>query len=314
MKKSLLSFFIATMLTLSACTSVADKEKMPDTTPTESATEAITEIPTEEATEAPTANKINDLSDTEKRIVCYVEGQKISGVMHLPEGDGPFPTVVMIGGMGMTYTYYGSMAKKIAQGGAAAVTFDCRGYVPNGYFSEGDFYNDMSPESCVTDILAVTDFISEYPAIDKDNIFLWGQSYGGLVTTMAAAESPDSFKGIIGVDPSYQMPDEARSQFDDETKEFIYRDGADSKIGEPLARGLMAVDIFEKMKLFNGNAIILTGTNETINVIYPEVFDKALTSYPNAEKVVVEGANHRFSDHMKELVELTVDFVKNKSN
>lgn len=314
MKKSLLTLILASLLTLTACTAEADSKSEFDISPTVAATEPSTEEITEAPTEDPKANKINDLSDTEKKLVCYVEGQKVSGVIYIPEGEGPFPTVVMIGGLGMSYTYNDTMAKRIAEGGVAAVAFDCRGYVPNGYFSEGDFYKDMSPESCVTDILAVTDFVSEYPAIDKDNVFLWGQSYGGLVTAMAAAENPNSFKGIIGVDPAYQMPDEARSQFDEDAEEFIYNDGSASEIGEPLARGLMAVDIFEKMKLFNGKAVILTGTNETIDVMYPEVFDKALASYPNVEKIVVEGANHRFSDHMKELVKLTVDFVKNNSN
>lgn len=311
MKKTLLTLILASMLTLTACTSTADN--VVETT--EALTEAVTETPTEEITEAPTeaptentkVNKINDISNTEKKIVCFVNGQRVGGVMYLPEGEGPFPTVVMISGLGMPYMFFNSEAKNIAKNGVAAVTFDCRGYVPDGYSSEGDFYKDMSPESCVKDIFAVTDFISEYSAIDAENIFLWGHSYGGVVTAMAAAEKPDTFKGFIGIDPAYQMPDEFRSLYNEDTETFILDGG---EIGETFARGLMEVDIYEKMKSINGNAVILTGTNNTININYPEVFVKALESMPQAEKIVVDGADHIFSEHREELINHTINFIK----
>lgn len=312
MKKLLLSFFIATILTLTACTSVTDKEKMPDTTSTEAETEAITEISTEEATEAPTENSteniIKDISDTKKKLTCYVDGGKVAGEIYLPEGDGPFPAVIMISGMVESYVSLQDDAKYLAENGVSTVIFDCRGYCI-GHSSNVGKYVEMTPHTCVTDIVAVTDFISEYPAIDKDNIFLWGHSYGGLITTLAAAKNPDRFKGLMCVDPAYQMPDEYRQKYLNDTA-IPETDDFDFVIQEH-SKALLFLDIFEEMKSYNNKAIIFTGTEYTNYTEGPWLYEKAIECFPDAELNITEGADHFFSKHKKELNKLTAEFVKN---
>lgn len=315
MKKPLLTLILASLLTLTACTSAADTEDKPVVTPTETATESATESHTVEMTEAPTEKstetEITDVTDTKKRLTCYIEGSKVSGAIYLPEGDGKFPAVIMISGMGTSYISLEEDAKKIAAEGIAVVTFDCRGYCI-GHSSKEGKYTEISLKSSAKDIIEITDIISEYPAIDKENIFVWGHSYGGLVTSNAAAENPDRFKGLIGVDPSYQMPDEYRLTHLGNT-DIPETDNLASTI-QASTKELIFTDIFEKLKSFNEKAVIITGTEYTIDSDDPSVFERALESMPQAEKIVVDGADHFFSKHKDELINLTVDFIKENSD
>jgi len=314
MKKTFASVILAAMLTLTACTSAADNEKKPDTTPTETVTETVTEVPTEEVTEAPTENStetiIRDISDTKKSLTCYVDGGKIPGLIYLPEGDGPFPATILISGLGATYASVENDAKYLAENGIAGVIFDCRGYYI-GHVTDGK-YVEKTPSTCVTDIMAVTDIISEYPAIDKDNIFLWGHSYGGLITTLTAAENPDRFKGLMCVDPAYFMPDECRLTYLNDTA-IPETDDFDFVI-QKHSKELLFIDIFEKMKSYSNKAIIFTGTDGTNHEVDPRLFERAIECFPDAELNITEGANHFFTHHREELDRLTVEFVKNNSD
>lgn len=314
MKKSLFTIILASLLTLTACTSAADTKENSEVTPTEATTEAVTEATTEEVTEAPTEksteNVIEDSTAAEKKFTCYVDGQRVGGRLYHPEGKGPFPTIVFVPGMGMNYYLYAELFENLNSEGIAVAAFDCRGNAPTSSVSDGKFI-EMTVSSCKADIKAVTDFISAYQMVDSENLFIMGHSLGGFNGALVAAENPDLFKGMIGYDPAYQMPDESRKLFSEEPETYIF-DGAE--IGEPFAKELMATDLTESIKSYDGNTIILTGTGEAIYSIAPEIMDAAAEALPNGELIVVEGADHYFNENFEELIQYTVDFVKENTD
>lgn len=314
MTKSLFTIILASLLTLTACSPAADTKESSDVTPTEATTEATTEAVTEATTEAPTEksteNVIEDSSATEKKFTCYVDGQRVGGRLYHPEGEGPFPTVVFVPGMGMNYYLYAELFENLNSEGIAVAAFDCRGNAPTSTISDGKFI-EMTVSSCKADIKTVSDFISAYQMVDSENLFIMGHSLGGLNSALVAAENPDLFKGMIGYDPAYQMPDESRKLFSEEPETYIF-DGAE--IGEPFAKELMAIDLTESIKSYNGNTIILTGTGEAIYSIAPEIMDAAAEALPNGELIVVEGADHYFNENFEELIQYTVDFVKENTD
>lgn len=61
--------------------------------------------------------EITDVSDTEKEIYVYSGELKLYGKLFLPEGEGPFPVVVLSGGAGMPFSQYKDIAKKLADNG-----------------------------------------------------------------------------------------------------------------------------------------------------------------------------------------------------
>ena len=109
MKKSLFTIILASLLTLTACSPAADTKENSEVMPTEATIEATTEAVTEATTKAPTEksteNVIEDSSAAEKKFTCYVDGQRVGGRLYLPEGEGPFPTIVFVPGMGMNYYF-----------------------------------------------------------------------------------------------------------------------------------------------------------------------------------------------------------------
>lgn len=314
MKKSLFTIILASLLTLTACSPAADTKENSEVMPTEATTEVTTEAVTEATTEAPTEksteNVIEDSSATEKKFTCYVDGQRVGGRLYHPEGEGPFPTIVFVPGMGMNYYMYAELFENLNSEGIAVAAFDCRGNAPTSSVSDGKFI-EMTVSSCKTDIKTVTDFISAYQMVDSENLFLMGHSLGGFNGALVAAENPDLFKGMIGYDPAYQMPDESRKLFSEEPETYML-DGVE--IGETFAKELMAIDLTESIKSYDGNTIILTGTGEAIYSLAPEIMDAASEALPNGELIVVEGADHFFNENFEELIQYTVDFVKENTD
>ena len=319
MKKSLFTIILASLLTLTACSPAADTKESSDAAPTEAtteaateaATEAVTEATTEATTEAPTEksteNVIEDSSATEKKFTCYVDGQRVGGRLYHPEGEGPFPTIVFVPGMGMNYYLYAELFENLNSEGIAVAAFDCRGNAQVSTISDGKF-SEMTPTSLKKDIMEVTDFISAYQLVDSENLFIMGHSLGGLTAALTAAETPDKYKGMIGFDPAYQMPDEYRELYPEGT-EIPEAPNVQTE-GKAFIEEMMSIDVLEDIKSFDGSTIILTGTKGTVYTENPLALENAAETLPNAELVIVDGADHGFENHRKELVQYTVDFIK----
>ncbi len=306
MKKSLLTLILASMFTLTACTTAADTKDNSDVTPTETAIEATTEEVTKAPTEPPTENLIEDISATEKKFTCYVDEQRVGGRLYHPEGKGPFPTVVMIAGGGANYYSITEEAMKLVEAGNAVITPDCRGHAMVSSVSDGNF-SEMTPSKSVKDIMTVIDFISESSFIDMDNIFIWGFSIGGYTATKAAIENPDTFKSLIVYDASYQMPEKARELYPEGTE--IPEAANKLEHGKPFYEEMIATDIIEEMKIYNGNVLIMAGTADK-DEYYIDLYTKASKAFPNAELIFLENADHDYTPYMDVIMQNTVDFVK----
>ncbi len=310
MKKALFAVILASMLTLTACTSTADTKDNSAVTSAETVTETPTEEVTEAPTESPTENLIEDISATEKKFTCYVDGQRVGGRLYLPEGEGPFPTVVMIAGGGENYYLITDEAMKLVEAGNAVITPDCRGHAMVSSVSDGNF-SEMTPSKSVKDIMAVIDFISEGNLVDMDNIFIWGFSIGGYTATKAAIENPDIFKSLVVYDASYQMPEKVRELYPEGTE--IPEAANKQEYGKPFYEEMIATDIIEEMKIYNGNVLIMAGTADK-DEYYIDLYTRASKAFPNAELIFLENAEHDYDPYMDVIMQNTIDFVKENIN
>jgi alpha/beta superfamily hydrolase len=116
----------------------------------------------------------------------------LAGTLTLPNGEGPFPAVVLISGSGpqdrneeiLKHKPFWVIADHFANNGIAVLRYDDRGIAE----SEGDFSMATS-EDFAADALAAIDFLKRQKKIDKNSTGLAGHSEGGLVAAMAAAQS-----------------------------------------------------------------------------------------------------------------------------
>ena len=103
-------------------------------------------------------------------------GGQCAAWFHLPEGDGPFPAVVMAHGftavkeMGLE-----PFAEAFCAAGLAVLTFDYRGFGA----SSGEIRHELVPADQRDDYRNAISWVASHPRVDPDRIGIWGTSYSG---------------------------------------------------------------------------------------------------------------------------------------
>lgn len=123
-------------------------------------------------------------------------GVRCAATLHLPEGAGPFPAILMVHGWGgvqdaLTLPFYGPFNAA----GFAVMTFD---YVGWGE-SEGTPRNVINPWHRERDVESALQHLREQPQIDPRRIVLWGTSFGGGHVVKVAARHPELLGAITQV-------------------------------------------------------------------------------------------------------------------
>lgn len=253
--------------------------------------------------------EIKDVSNTEKTIFFYRNDLKIFAKLRLPEGDGPFPLVILSYGSGGVYTQTDNIAQIIAKEGIAALAFDFIG-TERGSQSDG-LITDASALTQAEDIIAIIDSLDYLPYIDKNNVFLWGHSLGGYDSTVAAIQRPDAVHGLIAVEPAYHLKDMLAEAFPniDEVPDVIYNP---FYCGKKFVTDAYAYDIYDYLPNYKNKVLIIAGDKApSIGAEGKEYLDRAEEVFPSATQVIVAGANHSFEgDSKKEMLQISIQFVK----
>lgn len=146
---------------------------------------------------------VSRVSDYEKDITFFRDDNVVKAKMLLPEGSGPFKTVVMRGELGSTYYEYQTIADALKENGYAVL------FVKNTHESEIIRRSGGSGVKTVADVyfeqvldhFAVIDEMRYIPEIDMDNIYLWGHDLGGVISLYTGIERQDEIKGMVIVQP-----------------------------------------------------------------------------------------------------------------
>jgi cephalosporin-C deacetylase-like acetyl esterase len=114
-------------------------------------------------------------------------GITLRGHLYLPEGDGPFPLVVMAGG----WCYVKELvqpeyAKVFAASGIAALVFDYRNFGD----SDGEPRQHLDPWEQIEDYRNAISFAETLPEVRRDRIGIWGISYSGGHVLVVGAIDP----------------------------------------------------------------------------------------------------------------------------
>ena len=242
--------------------------------------------------------KVLDYTDTKKQIFIYRDDVELSGILYLPEGDGPFPVVFFASAIGSGYDYLEDIAKRLTKNGMATVLFNFAGVAGT---------DDLTVLTEAEDLKAVIGGVRTLPVIDSSNVFLFGHSFGGLVASYVGCNYPEEIKGMILLEPAYHLKDEISGS--DPDMSTI----PESILTNRFIEDLNTFDIYDYMPSFNGNVIIFLGTAEgSFGRSWPSLYDKAQEQFPSAELIYVEGADHGFMSVGREDVkQKSLDFVKN---
>jgi pimeloyl-ACP methyl ester carboxylesterase len=124
------------------------------------------------------------------------DGQDIQGWVGVPDGDGPFPTILhMHGGPEAVMTeVFGPVSQCWLDHGFAYLTINYRGSTTFGReFLEKIWGNVGYWE--VEDMVAARAWLIEQGIANPDQVFLTGWSYGGYLTLQALGTNPDLWAG-----------------------------------------------------------------------------------------------------------------------
>lgn len=121
-----------------------------------------------------------------------VENFSLAGTLTMPEGEGPFPAVVLISGSGQQnrdetifmHKPFLVLADHLTRNGIAVLRYDDRGVGK----SKGKT-NDATSLSFAGDAEAAVNYLLQRPEINKGKIGLAGHSEGGLIAPIVASRN-----------------------------------------------------------------------------------------------------------------------------
>lgn len=216
---------------------------------------------------------------------------QIYGNLYLPNTDDQqYPTAIIAHGFGSSHSYMAPYAAYLAEQGIAGYVFDfCGG--STGSRSNGSTL-DMSVLTEVSDMQAVLDGITDYSFVDLEQVYLMGESQGGLVSALLAERSDEDVHGLIMLYPALVIPDDARERYASASDIPEMARVFGTPVGRTYFSDVLDMDVFQEIGNFSGPVLIVHGDADSIAPI--SYSQQAVELYPAAELVTLDGAGHGF--------------------
>jgi len=127
------------------------------------------------------------------------DGQLVQGWLCVPEGAGPFPTILEVhGGPHAVVTETFGMGSAWAENGFAWLSVNFRGSTTFGRDFLGKIWGDAGHWE-LEDMVAARSYLVESGITDPDKVLVTGGSYGGYLTLLALGRRPDLWAGGMGL-------------------------------------------------------------------------------------------------------------------
>lgn len=178
----------------------------------------------------------------------------------------------------------------------------------NGSRSDGTL-KDMSVLTEAADLNAVIDYFK--PVFPE--IFLWGASQGGFISSYVAAHRPADVKALAIEFPAYVLQDDAKKRaLPDGSFPEAYS-AMNTLISRKYNMDAVSFDIYEIIGAYTGDVLIQHGDQDAlVPLSYSE---RAAKVFPSADLVVLKGEGHGFRGEARaEAMERELIFFKQRSN
>jgi dipeptidyl aminopeptidase/acylaminoacyl peptidase len=140
------------------------------------------------------------------------DGQTVPAWLFVPKGldrSKKHPAIVWIHGDGVNqgydgwhvqrnYAVYYSFHQYLLQQGYVVIMPDYRGSIGYGKAWREGVYMDVGGKDA-KDAWMVTNYLKTLPYVDMDRVGVWGLSYGGFFTLIAATDQPKLFRAAVDV-------------------------------------------------------------------------------------------------------------------
>lgn len=227
--------------------------------------------------------------DIQSIYFTHRDGKKIYAELYMPKDKTGARSLVILG-HGYTSSYYmlKGYAEYLSLRNIACCIFDfCGG--SNYSRSDGSML-EMSVLTQAEDMKLLMGELKKNGDFTPDRLYTGGESQGGLVAALVAAELPSEIAGLILLYPALYIPDIMRKQFPDRSSIPAHITQLGATVGRQYADDVYDLDVYCQIAKYTGMVLILHGSND--NMVPLHYSQKAEQEYKNARLVVLPGAGH----------------------
>ena len=255
----------------------------------------------------PKALGSNKYSIETKDLTVDAENYALFGQLLTPRGiPGKLPTVIVSHGLNSNGRNTKAMVgESLAMSGFQVYCYDFRG--GSFHSASGGRMEEMTVFTEKADLNAVIEKIKTLETTDTENLFLLGESQGGFVTGITAAEHPE-IKAVIEYYPAFCIPEDTRKRHGTreripETENF----GA-ARLGRSYSSSVWDYEVFSVIPAYQGPVLILHGDHDqVVDIAYGR---RAAAVYEHAEFVCLPGEIHGFTaEGRKKAAQLSYEFL-----
>ena len=235
------------------------------------------------------------------------KGMKISGELFIPDRASPVPLVILSHGFGGNRGGVKGYAESFAERGIAAYIFE---FIGGGEHIKSDGkMTEMSVLTEAEDLIVIFDNLKADARFKPEQIFLFGESQGGFVSTYVAAKRPADVAGLVLLYPAFVLHDYVRRRTPDPERIPDTMRLLGKTIGRIYNKDALSFDIYTLMPQYPGKTLIIHGSADSlVPLSYSE---RAVKTFPDAKLITLDGAGHVFyGNAMRKAAEDAVEFVQ----
>ena len=162
----------------------------------------------------------------------------------------------------------------------------------------------------VEDLIVILDNLKADARFKAEQIFLFGESQGGFVSTYVAAMRPADVAGLVLLYPAFVLHDYVRRRTPDPERIPDTMKLLGKTVGRIYNKDVLSFDIYTLMPRYSGKTLIIHGSADSlVPLSYSE---RAVKTFPDAKLIKLDGAKHVFyGNAMRKAAEDAVEFVQN---
>lgn len=252
------------------------------------------------------ANETDD-ADTQPGEELWIKNgnRNIYGILNRPaEMTGKHPIAIIVHGFNGTHHWGRNYFDMLSSVGYMCYTFD----FPCGSVGSRSDNNtmEMSVLDEQHDLETIVKYFKSRPDVDASRIVLVGESQGGLVSALTAADIPADIYRLVLVFPAIGMADNWNRRpvesIPDTTRVW------DVPLGKRFFMELRDVHAFDVIGRYEKPVLILQGDAD--NIVSLSSSERAAGKYKDARLYVIHGAGHGFKpDELQESLQEIKKFL-----
>jgi dienelactone hydrolase len=246
------------------------------------------------------------LAETVSEVTVMNGARAVPATVVVPDGEGPFPAVVMNHGHGggrQEGGGFGKLASALAEAGIMTIRMDFPGTGDSKEpFTEGTLSNMISDSNA-----SLAYMLANFPA-DADKLGILGYSMGGRIA-LTIAQAPDNPYKAVGLLAPSANPGKglllffagseaeyerlyAEASTDKGYADYTTQYGQQQQLSKAWFDEMLASSPLDGISAYKGAMLVVHGDKDT--VITPEENQAVVAAYPAASIVTVPDADHGY--------------------